>query len=247
MNKYNWLIPNSKNYLIWGFSLLMICGLYLFNWKAETILLTYFFETIAIGFIHIFKLLATFLYSTSSTDRKGKHPASSFFYIPFFAVHYFFFIFIQSVFVFAFFTSIIPGLKDSFDVWGNYKYLLGIPEYLMAFMSIVMVNVAFAFKNFFLLKKYEIKQVESLFTQPYLRIFIQQFVTILTGFTFLFLKADIISALILILIRLIIDLALNYASYNLDFRDKLIKVMNNSNNPRDMDKARKDLNMFLDD
>lgn len=245
MNRNNWLIPNSRNYLIWGFSLLMLCGLFIFNWKAETILLTYFFETIAVGFIHIFKLFATFLYSTKSSGQKGKHPASSFFYIPFFAIHYFFFVFIQSVFVFAFFTSAIPGLKDSFDVWGNYKYLLGIPEYFMAFLSVILVNVAFALKNFFLPKKYLNKELESLFTQPYLRIFIQQFVTILTGFTFLFINAALISALILIFFRLIIDLALNYAIYDLDFRNRLINFIYKSKDQNDLDKARKELNIFF--
>lgn len=118
---------------------------------------------------------------------------------------------------------------------------------LLAFISIALMNVAIAFNNFFLPKRYLTKNLEVLFMQPYLRIFIQQFVTILTGFVFIIFKAPIASAVLLIVTRLAVDLALQEASKNKRFKKVVVKVLTKSQNEKELKEVEKQVNAFIDD
>lgn len=246
MKKYLWLFPNRKNLIIWLFSIIMLLGVLVFKWKPESVLLTYLFETIVIGFIHIFKLWAAYKYSTVAPTYNGRHTTNNFFTIPVFIFNYFFFIFVQSVFVFAFFQSFIPGLKDAFNVFDNYLILLSDPEMYLACLSIAFVNLAMALQNFFLPRKFERSTVKSLFLQPYLRIFVQQTVTILTGFMMMAFDAVIVSAVLLILMRLIIDIALQQAGVDLEFRKQAIHLMSKNGTENERMRAEKEINNFLE-
>jgi len=228
-------------------AIVMLLGVFVFKWRPETILIAYFFETIIIGFIHIFKLLATFLYSRSANTGSGRHKKSDIFQIPFFAFHYFFFIFIQSVFVFTYLSFYIKGIKESFNVLPNYLFLLQQPDMLLAFLSMAVLNVAMAFKNFFLPKRYVHTNVEKLFMQPYLRIFIQQFVTIVTGFGILIFNAPMALAVLLIITRLVVDLALQETARNEKFKKVFVKYLAQSQNEKELAEVEKQVNSFLDD
>ncbi len=247
MHKYAWLMPSGKNFFIWIISVVMLIGLFVFNWKPETILLSYFFETIIIGFIHIFKLWATYKYSTVADTPSGKHETKYAFYIPFFIFHFYFFIFVQSVFIFTFFSFYIPGIKDTFNVLDNYRFLLKQPEMLLAFTSLALVNISMSLQNFFFPKKFRTKKVKKLFMQPYLRIFIQQFVTLVTGFCILFINAPIFLALLIILTRLVVDLALQESAVNDEFRKNFVKVISQVKSEKDFGDAEKELDAFLDE
>ncbi len=245
--KLSWLYPNSKNLFTWSMAIIMLCGLFVFNWPPETILFTYFFETIIIGFIHIVKLSTTFLFSTSATTKTGKHDRSKIISIPFFAFHYFFFVAIQSVFVFTFFDEHINDIKDSFNILENYAVVLNQPGMWMAVLSIALTKIAMALQNFFIPKRYLTQTVDSLFMQPYLRIFIQQLVTILTGFGFIIFNASVVSAVLLIIIRLMVDLALQHTMRNKEFKNEMIKTINKSNRGKDKKDAEEQLSSFLED
>ena len=227
-------------------SVTMLLGIFVFNWQAETVLITYFFETIIIGFIHIFKLLVTFLYSRAAPTETGKHKTSDIFQIPLFIFNYFFFIFIQSVFVFMYLSFFIKGIKDSFNVLENYHFLLQQPDMQMAFLSLAFFNIAIVLKNFFLPKRFLLTNVEKLFMQPYLRIFIQQFVTIIAGFGILIFNMPIALAALLIATRLVVDLALQEAAQNQKFKKVFIKYLAQSQNEKDLKEVEKQVNSFFE-
>ncbi|MGV3546729.1 MAG: DUF6498-containing protein [Pedobacter sp.] len=247
MSKYKWLMPNVNNLLIWMISIIMLLGVLVFNWQAETILITYFFETIIIGFIHIFKLLATFLFSKSASTETGKHKTSDIFQIPFFIFHYFFFIFIQSTFVFMYLSFFIKGIKDDINVLKNYHFLLQQQDMQMAFISLSLFSVAMALKNFFLPKRFLHTNVKKLFMQPYLRIFIQQFVTIIAGFGILIFNMPIALAILLIVTRLVVDLALQEAAKNEEFKKVFVKYLAQSQNEKEIKKVEKQVETFLNE
>lgn len=248
MYKLKWLLPNQNNLFIWIISITMLLGIFVFNWQAETVLITYFFETIIIGFIHIFKLFATFLYSRSAPTDSGRHKTSDILQIPFFVLHYFFFIFIQSVFVFLYLSFFMKNIKaDVGNVVPNYLFLLQQPDMQMAFLSLAFLNTAMAFKNFFLPKRFVYTNMGKLFMQPYLRIFIQQFVTIIAGFGILLFNMPIVLAVLLIIIRLVVDLALQETAKNEKFKKVLVKYLTQSENEKELKEVEKQVNSFLED
>lgn len=248
MYKLKWLLPNQNNLFIWFMSVTMLLGIFVFNWQAETVLITYFFETIIIGFIHIFKLFATFLYSRSAPTDSGRHKTSDILQIPFFVFHYFFFIFIQSVFVFMYLSFFIKGIKANFDdVLPNYLYLLQQPDMQMAFLSLAFFNTAMVLNNFFLPKRFVYTNMKKLFMQPYLRIFIQQFVTIIAGFGILVFNMPMVLAVLLIVTRLVVDLALQETAKNEQFKKVFVKYLAQSQNEKELQEVEKQVNSFLED
>ena len=147
------------------------------------------------------------------------------FMIPFFSAHYFFFVFVQSVFMFLFVFNNDPGKPDSMNVLEGYAYVLTKPNIIDAVLVIAIMNIGMAFRNFFLSEKYHEYIVTKLFIQPYLRIFIQQFVVILTGFFFFFYNGAIVAAVLLIILRLFLDLILYAAGSNSVIKELLVKSL----------------------
>ncbi|MEC7783481.1 MAG: DUF6498-containing protein, partial [Bacteroidota bacterium] len=73
----------------------------------------------------------------------------------------------------------------------------------------IILNNCFSFATDFLGEKRYLKFTASeLMIKPYLRIFIQQFVVVLSGFFLVYLDAGFIAAVLLIILRLGIDMFL---------------------------------------
>jgi len=247
INLFNALIPSFSNAFIWLNSILMLVGIFVLGWKPQVVIVAYFLETIIIGVIHVFKLLIVLRYGDKQLiDPTKKDIFSGFSVIPFFIFHYFFFIFVQSIFIFVMLADMLPSNNGSFNVFGNYAYLLSQHDVFMAFVTLAFSNVAMTFKNFILPGEFRRTTTSKLYFQPYLRIFIQQFVTIFAWF-FMFLSSSAMAAALMIIIfRLGLDLFLNKASMDKTFKAQLMTRLKKNQKPEDADQTEQSFDSFLE-
>lgn len=243
------LKPNKGNAAIWMNALLMLVGLFALNWSAASILTAYFFETIIIGLIHIVKLLTVLWVGRAQREHPAPQQAAVFnsiFGVLFFMVHYFLFVFVQSVFMFSFLEQALPGVNNAFNVVGNYGHLLQQPDTQQAVALILVTNIVLALRNFFLPQKYHTYRMAYLFFQPYLRIVIQQVVVLLAGF-FILLNAATAAAILLVLVRLVVDLVLYGSFANTQNREAVIDRLTVKQDGDTKTKTKKLLEYFFRD
>lgn len=138
----------------------------------------------------------------------GKSKSNEFSLIFFFIIHYGFFVAIQSIFGFSLFS--INGnnfIKQPFNLIENYFHILNLEDIQFALPAILITHFGKFITVYIHLKKYQKFTAKELMFKPYVRIFIQQFVVILSFFFIVFNKeAGIIAAVLLICFRLVIDL-----------------------------------------
>jgi hypothetical protein len=175
-------------------------GVFIWAWDAMGIITFYVIETIMVGLIHLIKM--TILYAMNHNNPQAlaieRHNSgvSGLGLIPFFMVHFGFFIFVQ-IMVFNGFTN--QSFWQSLPIWwsGPYKYALA-ALFLTKFtwlMADIIWNPAI-----------KTKLPDDVFFEPYPRIFIQQFMVILGGWATLFGKGLWGYLLILILCKTTLDL-----------------------------------------
>jgi hypothetical protein len=197
----NKIKPNKENYVVWLTAVYMTIGLFVFKWNPIVILLAYFIETIVIGCIHLVKMTLTALYSKSNSVPK----VVGLIFVPFFFVHFFLFIAVQ-----LFFVLTILDIKGNHTVdhslFGNYAALLEYPDLKYAYFMIIISNVFYETKRFFLPKKYQYSDSQKLMGEPYSRVIIQQFVAIFSGFILLLYNNAASVAFLLIIMKLFTDL-----------------------------------------
>ncbi|CAM3279768.1 DUF6498-containing protein [Aequorivita lipolytica] len=196
--------PNSTNYYVWINSLLMLLLLAVNLAEPITIVFAYFFETIIIGIFHILKLWLV-ITKGSSNKQNGKR-SKSFGLIPFFIFHYGMFVLVQSIFVFSFFESSVPGISNGFNIIHNFGILLNEKGMGVILTSIFFTNLAYFYNNFLANEKFREYAADEIFFRPYVRIFIQQFVVVFAGFFFVVFSAAYAAAVLLIFLRLPVDL-----------------------------------------
>lgn len=243
------LKPDANNWLIWTESLILLAGLFYGNWNPLVVVFAYFLETIIIGLIHMAKMWATLrlgraqqhaVFSAANTMFAGT------FAIVFFLVHYFFFVFGQSIFVFSFFGRQEFGFESAFHVFNNYYILLQRPDMQLVLGIVIATQLGNAIMYFFVPGKYNLYTLEQLFLQPYLRIVVQQMATILTGFFMLLLGGPHAAALLLIVVRLVIDCTLVGAKHNPTLRLALQNALLKKETPEEKAEAQKLLEVWLD-
>ena len=199
--------PNRYNYLVWGNALFLLT-LLLFN-KADpiSIVFAYFLETIVIGLFHVVKL---WMVNTYGKEGPNNHqmPKSSVGLVLFFLFHYGMFVGIQSVFVFAFFQSKLPQIKEPFHILDNYAAVIQLEGMAVLIASLFVSNLKYFYSNFLHNAQYKEYTPGALFFKPYVRIFIQQFVVILSGFFFILFSEGFAAAILLIVFRLVVDLVM---------------------------------------
>ncbi|EAQ42562.3 DUF6498-containing protein [Polaribacter sp. MED152] len=215
------LYPTPQNAFIWLSSIYLLFLLYLGKANALTILFAYFLETILIGIFNALKMATTICFGKSKTKNVTL--------ILFFAVHYGFFVAIQSIFGFALFSmgksSII---KEPFNLIENYTTILQLEDIKYALPAIIFAHLGKFITDYIAQKKYLKFTTKELMFKPYLRIFIQQFVVIISFF-FIFLDngAGLIAAVLLIVFRLIVDLFFESIKENSAILDSLsVKLAN---------------------
>ena len=231
--------PNPNNSLVWLQLMVMLAGLVWFQWAPEFVVFAYFFETIIIGVIHLVKMMLAARFGPEpdpelarSYHSKGRQVG--YYLIPFFLVHYFFFVFVQSVFVFAFFGSSIAGvdIQEAFRVPMNYWNLLQVPDMQLLVLVLVAGQIAHTLSQFVATGIYRQADVGLLMMQPYVRIVIQQFVAILAGFFLFMADAGMAAAVLLLVLRAATDLLLIAARDVPEIWDGWVsQLAEKSNNP----------------
>ncbi len=242
------LLPNKANAFLWVSALCMLFGLLVLHWSPASVLTAYFFETIIIGLIHVVKMLTVLFWSKAQkaippNKKTNENHGGS---ILFFIAHYFFFVFVQSVFMFLLLQGEVSGVKDSFQVWNNYAVLLQQSDTQQAVALIFFTNIVIALRQFFIPGKYHVYTLAGMFMQPYVRIIIQQFVVIVSGF-FMFMNGAIVAAILLIATRLVIDLYLFAAASKKETKEALLNALTNKQDDKTKAKTKDMLRGMLDD
>ena len=218
----NIFYPTPQNAFIWLSSIYLLFLLYIGKASAITILFAYFLETLVIGVFNALKMLWSILY--------GKSKSSELSLIFFFLFHYGFFIAIQSIFGFALFNFKEETIiKEPFNIIENYISILNLEDIKYALPAIIFTHLGKFISDYIHNKKYQKFTAKEIMFKPYVRIFVQQFVVILSFF-FIILDnngAGIIAAFLLITFRLIIDLTLESIKENSSTLDFLSEKLSN--------------------
>ena len=227
------LKPSLRNISIW-INTLFLLGLLLFGWADSfSIVIIYFLETLLIGFLQIIKMTITGLYG----EKQKREGDSTIALILFFIVHYSMFVGIQSVFVFLFFESDYAGIKEPFQILSNFRYALSFSEIRYGLL-IIFCGLFFQMIVTFLRDGKQHKYTtKMLMFQPYLRIFVQQFAVIISGFFIILFSNGLVVALLLILFRLFIDLTGAYIGSDKVQKQKISKFLSQKEPEKESDVA----------
>lgn len=205
------------------------------------IVFAYVFETLIIGFFQVIKLFSIIKHNQ---DDKSKSIGSQFVIIPFFMIHFGFFILIQTLFIYMAFaiqddrlsTSLSSKMLTTILEFSGFKIVM-----TFIFITHLIDYLADFLKN----KKYLHQDIGLYFIKPYTRIFIQQFLAIIPFFFLLFeAKVGVVAALLLIALRTLLDFYLNRMERN----KKSSKVFDSNlvdDKPLQIKEMERSLNRFL--
>lgn len=225
---------------IWLQALFFIVLLLLGKLDPLEVVVIYAIETIIIGLFQVLRLLTIGF-------QDGKTKKEKFYCLAitgFFTVHYGFFVFIQTTFFFVFLSMGDSRISDGFGL-ENYKIIASFQGVQMAVGLLIVTYIIKYWTNFYEPKTYVNAKIEQYMFQPYLRIVIQQFVAIIPGFFIIFGNAGLAVALILIVVRLIADLAIFKLKVNQVYFQKAVDYLYLENAKKNGNTQRKDIEDFL--
>ena len=219
------LFPNRKNIIVWITSLYLLFLLYSGKISGLTILFVYFIETIIIGLFNVVKMFV--ILKIGAKERSNKF-AFKYGLIFFFIFHYGFFVGVQSVFGFTLFE--IEGsvsLGEPFNLIENYTNLLSFEGIQYALPIIFFNHMSWFVTGFLKEKRFNYFTAKEIMFKPYLRIFIQQFVVILSVGIMIATKQAVVVGVLLIILRLVVDLTLEAIKINSNLLNYLAEKMAN--------------------
>ena len=201
-------LSNSDYFLILV-NLIPLYGVWFEGWNATQVFLVYCLETVIIGLINVIKMACVTLFVRKKDvweNNGGSSMQSGWFFIFFFIAHYGFFVFIQTQ---IFFTAsgIIPG-GALFMKYAKIPELLGDTGKLMLLIFVTYYTLQSIF-DFFLPGIYKTISMGRLMFEPYMRIFVQQFVVIL-GSIFLSFGAGKIFVLVFVMAKIFFEVFINF-------------------------------------
>ncbi|MBV7269896.1 DUF6498-containing protein [Winogradskyella luteola] len=210
--------PNTSNAYAWANTIFLIAFIATGKIEAYAVLFGYFLETIIIGVANIVKMLMSYKGNDNFKSIVGLSI--------FFVLHYGGFIAVQSIFLFAIFS--LSGqtlISEPFDIIKNFNIVLELEGMLLVVMLLIGTQLIKLVFDFIIPKKYLKFKVTDIMFKPYFRIVIQQFTVIIASFFILFSAAPIFAAILLVVLRSMLDfifVAIKADSYILDFiTDKL--------------------------
>ncbi len=192
-------IPENKN--VWLTALFYIALIIVGRLSATEFVIVYALETVIIGVFHGIKMLTITFLSSEMKHNRGNGVGLTLFFL----VHYGFFVFIQTTFFFVFLSMGDSRISSSFGV----SNFLTIFQFEGVRIALILIMISHAFKywfNFYKNKRYQEVNLALYMFQPYVRIIIQQFVAIIPGFFIVFGNGGLAVAIVLILIRTVVDL-----------------------------------------
>jgi hypothetical protein len=197
-----------SDFLLIVVNLIPLYGVWFEGWDAKQIFLVYCMETVIIGVINVIKMacVTIFVRSKDVWENGGSSSMQSgWLFIFFFAFHYGFFVFVQTQIFFG-----VTGMLPNGSLFTNYTKipaLLGPNGRLLLLIFIAYYTVQNMF-SFFNSGTYKTISLSRLMFEPYLRIFVQQFVVIL-GSMFLVFGGGKIFILIFIVVKISFELFVN--------------------------------------
>lgn len=225
-------------------SVFLIALLVLGKADPMAIVFAYVLETIIIGVIHVVKL-----YYVIENNQPSKKIAKleNYFFIPFFIVHYGFFVSIQSVFIYIAFAIADTRFSTSLSI-SNFIDIFNLQGFKLVALSIIVSNLVSFYFSFLKTKKYENQNLETYMLKPYLRIFVQQFLAIIP-FVFLYVtdSVGIIAAILLILMRTILDYYFITVAKNPEKIKKIALRILDKNKPEELPNIEKSLITFFEE
>lgn len=198
-NLFDLLKPNKFNVLIWFQFILFVVLLLTGQINPINFVVIYFLESIIIGFFHFIFLLSL---KNQPLDSDGNRVFISIFFL----IHYMFFIFVQSVFLFNIIGHKIPEIDNSFNVLKNIFIAIRL-DGMLPLIGFVLLSQSFQYLKRWQHRDFyeQYKPSETMF-QPYPRVFIQQFTVILSGFFMIFSNAIVVAALLITVLMIFLDL-----------------------------------------
>ena len=190
-------------------NLIPLYGVWFEGWDAKQIFLVYCLETVIIGIINVVKMacITIFVRNKDVWENGGSSSMQSgWFFIFFFIIHYGFFVFIQTQMFFA-----VSGMIPDGSLLMKYSKipgLLGDNGKLLLLIFVAYYTMQSVF-GFFSSGVYKTISLGRQMFEPYMRIFIQQFVVIL-GSIFLSFRAGKIFILIFIIVKIFFELFINF-------------------------------------
>jgi len=194
-----------SDFFLIAVNLVPVFGVWFEGWDARKIFIVYCIETVIVGLVTILKMAGVTLFVQSKhvwNNNGAKSMQSGFFFIIFFIVHYGFFVFVQTQIFFS-----VTDLNQSaigFGIYSKIPAMLGHEGRLMVLIFMIYYTAQGLF-GFFGSGQYKTISMTRLMMQPYVRIFIQQFIVIIGGMLLAF-GAYNLFILVMALTRLSIEL-----------------------------------------
>ena len=198
-----------SDYLLILVNLIPLYCVWFEGWNASQVFLVYCLETVIIGLINVLKMACVVLFVKKMDvweNGGATSMVSGWFFIFFFIIHYGFFVFIQTQIFFSV-SELIPG-HAFLGGYSKIPALLGNNGKLMLLIFIAYYSVQ-TFFEFFMTGNYKTISMGRLMFEPYIRIFVQQFVVIL-GSMFLSFGAGKIFILIFVVVKIFFELFVNF-------------------------------------
>lgn len=200
-----------SDFLLILVNLIPLYGVWFEGWDAKEIFIVYCLETVIIGAVNVIKMacITIFVRKKDVWDSNSNTMQSGWFFIFFFIVHYGFFVFIQTQIFFGV-SRLIPDGSMIMN-YAKIPELLGHNGKLMLLIFIAYYTAQSIF-SFFSSGTYKTISLGRQMFEPYMRIFVQQFVVIL-GSMFLTFGAGKIFILIFVIAKIFFELFINFERY----------------------------------
>lgn len=227
MKSFQFLLPNKQNYIVWLSAINLLIGVFVWKWRTEAIIFAFLWETAVLGILHVFKLYGTLIWG--QTQRRTFKTSSEIYGLGFqifmFVFVYFLFFSAHLLFAFVFMMPTHKFIDNPFLFYTNTRYFLDFQDMRQAWISSACITVIGSISTFFVPGKIHNYTVEQLIIPAYTRIAIQQLVTILGGFLFLQTGGLLGVAVVIILIRFVMDNAFIEARKNQTFRVRMGSIL----------------------
>ena len=198
-----------SNVLLILLNLVPLYGVWFRGWDAAQIFLVYALETVIIGVVNVLKMaiVTIFVKPTDEWQNGGSNSMQrGWFFIFFFIIHYGFFVFVQTQLFFG-----VSGIIKGGSTLGKYAQVpaaLG-EDGKFLFLAFIVYHLLQTYLGFIRSGRYKTISMGRLMFQPYIRIFIQQFVVIF-GSIFLSFGLGKIFILILVVVTIFFELFVNF-------------------------------------
>lgn len=190
---------NSISIILWN--LFPVIGVLLWGWQPISIFVCYALETIVVGVFNIFKLIAVYRYGLPEPpEQTGTRGLGV---IPFFAMHYFFFVFGQLTLFFSINGFEFTGPLNAIH---NLHAIMLQGPYQITLLAFIFNNIYLFIYDFCFYKKYKMRNMGQQMFEPYPRIFVQQFVVIFGSFIFKASGNDYAVLIVFVLAKIFFDL-----------------------------------------